>query len=115
MLDGDFETSVYCVDEIAGQGSGARIHHADGGEIVVGDDGGFAEHENDGRNDVGECNAVCLDVLAKFLEGEGRHYDEGEARVKGLVNEAGKALNFVNCCVGERKWGAETYVDVEEW
>lgn len=73
LLDGDFQTFVDCVYEIASQGSGAGVEHADRGEVVIRDNGRFTEHQDDRWDDVGECDAELLDVLAELLETESRH------------------------------------------
>ena len=86
LLDRDLQALINCIYEIPGQWGGAGIEHSDGGEVVVGYYGGLAEHEDDGRDYVGESYTVGLDMLAEFFEGEGGHDNELEAGVEGLMN-----------------------------
>lgn len=52
LLDGHFEPLVKGVDNLARQGCGTRVHHAQGGEVVFVDDGVFAQEQHHGRDDV---------------------------------------------------------------
>lgn len=86
LLYGDVEPLVHGGDEILRQGRRAGVHHAEGGEVVVCDGGVFAEEEDDGGDDVGECYLGALDRGAEFLDVESGHYYQGKAAVEGLVD-----------------------------
>lgn len=49
----------------------------------------LAKQENDGRDDVGKCDLVVLDVLAKPFNVKFGHYEERQTGIYALVQHAG--------------------------
>ena len=49
----------------------------------------FPKQENNGRDDVGKCDLVVLDMLAKPFNVEFGHYKECQTRIDALVQHAG--------------------------
>ncbi len=91
LSERDAEAGVDGFDEVFCEGRGARVEHADRAEVVVGDDGVFAQEQDDGRDDVGEGDFVVLDGFAEVFDVEFGHDNEGEAVVEAGVEETCEA------------------------
>ena len=91
----DLQTFAFpdCIHQLACERRCARVHHADGAEIVFVDARVFGEQEDHGRHDVCECDFVLLDELAPGFDLELGHDDAFVPRVDALMEKASETVD----------------------
>lgn len=90
LLDRTLDASVHGFHEFLCQRRGARIQHSYGTEIIIIDDGMFAEKEHHRRNDVSKSNPAMFNSGTEFLDIEFGHDDQGNAVENGIMDKARK-------------------------